>query len=76
MSVGSIDIRAAIPEASPDAFTPEYFRDEGQPQQWPAFVRELSAQIPPFETEISELAAFIAPATVAARAQLQKEGHG
>jgi hypothetical protein len=45
-------------------------------QQWSAFVRDLSAQIPPFETVISELAAFLAPVTVAARALLQKEGHG
>jgi hypothetical protein len=58
------------------AFTPEFFRDESKMQQWSAFVRDLSAQIPPFETVISELAAFIAPVTVAARAQLRKEGHG
>jgi hypothetical protein len=45
-------------------------------QQWSAFVRDLSAQIPPFETVISELAAFIAPVTVEAGALLQKEGHG
>jgi hypothetical protein len=42
--------------------TPEFFRDEDKLQQWSAFVRDLSAQIPPFETVISELAAFIAPA--------------
>jgi predicted nucleotidyltransferase component of viral defense system len=68
--------QTAIPEAPPDAFTPEFFRDEGKLQQWSAFVRDLSAQIPPFESVISELAAFIAPVTVAARALLQKKGHG
>ena len=49
---------------------------EGKLQQWSAFVRDLSAQIPPFETVISELAAFIAPVTVEARTLLQTEGHG
>ena len=68
--------QTAIPEAPPDAFTPEFFRDEGKLQQWSAFVRDLSMQIPPFETVISELAAFIAPVTAEARALLQKEGHG
>ena len=33
---------------APDAFTPEFFRDESKLQQWSAFVRDLSAQIPPF----------------------------
>jgi hypothetical protein len=37
--------QTAIPEAPPDAFTPEFFRDEGKLQQWSAFVRDLSAQI-------------------------------
>jgi predicted nucleotidyltransferase component of viral defense system len=68
--------QTAIPEAPPDAFTPEFFRDEGKLQQWAAFVRDLSAQIPPFETVISELAAFIGPVAVEARALLQKERHG
>jgi hypothetical protein len=54
---------------------PEFFRDEGKLQQWSAFVRNLSEQIPPFETVISELAAFFAPATIEARVLLQKEGH-
>jgi predicted nucleotidyltransferase component of viral defense system len=68
--------QTAIPEAPPDAFTPEFFRDEGKLQQWSAFVRDLSAQIPAFETVISELAAFIAPVTIEARALLQREGLG
>ena len=58
------------------AFTPEFFRDEGKLQQWSAFVRDLSAQIPSFETVISELAAFIAPATIEARVLLQKDVRG
>jgi hypothetical protein len=65
--------QTAIPEAPPDAFTREFFRDEGKLQQWSAFVRDLSAQIPPFETVISELTAFIAPVTVKARALLQRK---
>src|SRR5271170_4604434 len=68
--------QTAIPETPPDAFTPEFFRDEGKLRQWSAFVRDLSAPIPPFETVISELAAFIDPVTVETRALLQKEGHG
>jgi len=66
--------QTAIAEAPPDAFTPEFFRDEGKLQQWSVFVRDLSAQIPPFDTVISELAAFIAPVTVEARTLLRKEG--
>ena len=65
--------QTAIPEAPPDAFTPEFFRDEGKSQQWSAFVRDLSAQIPPFETVISELAAFIAVVPVEARALYRRK---
>ena len=65
---------AADSRGAPGTFTPGCCRDEGKLQQWSAFVRDLSAQVPPFETVISELAAFIAPVTVEARALLQKEG--
>lgn len=52
-----------IPEALPDAFTPAFFRDASKLQQWTAFVRDLSAEPPSFETVVSELALFIgAPA--------------
>jgi len=61
---------------SPDAFTPEFFRDEDKLRQWSAFVRDFSVPIPPLGTVISELAAFIDPVTVEARALLQKEGQG
>jgi predicted nucleotidyltransferase component of viral defense system len=48
-----------IPEALPDAFTPAFFRDPSKLQQWTAFVRDLSAEPPSFETVVSELAIFI-----------------
>jgi predicted nucleotidyltransferase component of viral defense system len=65
--------QTAIPAELPDAFTPAFFRNEGKLQQWSAFIRDLSAETPPFETIISELAAFIDPATAQARILLQKE---
>lgn len=65
--------QTAIPEALPDAFTPAFFRNDGKLQQWSAFVHDLSAETPPFETIISELAAFIAPATAQARGLVQKD---
>jgi hypothetical protein len=68
--------RTPIPDAIPDAFTPEFFRNESKLQQWSAFVRDLSGEIPPFATIISELATFIDPITVQARALLEKEYSG
>jgi predicted nucleotidyltransferase component of viral defense system len=65
--------RTPIPDTPPDAFTPEFFRNEGKLRQWSAFVRDLSGEIPPFATIISELAAFIGPVTTRARTLLQKE---
>jgi Nucleotidyl transferase AbiEii toxin, Type IV TA system len=65
--------QTAIPDGPPDAFTPAFFRNEGKLQQWLAFVRDLSAETPPFETIVSELAAFIDPATAKARILLKKE---
>jgi hypothetical protein len=65
--------QTAIPNALPDAFTSAFFRNEGKLQQWSAFVRDLSAETPPFETIVSELAAFIDPATAQARILLKKE---
>jgi hypothetical protein len=37
--------QTAIPEALPDAFTPEIFRDEGKLQQWSVFSAEARAQL-------------------------------
>lgn len=62
-----------IPGELPDAFTPAFFRNEGKLQQWSAFVRDLSSEIPPFERIIAELAAFIDPASAQARILLQKK---
>jgi hypothetical protein len=50
-----------VPQSLPDAFTPEFFREPSKLQQWAAFVRDLSAKPPPFETVVLELAAFIGP---------------
>lgn len=50
-----------IPQALPDAFTPEFFRDPSKLQQWAAFVRDLAGEQPSFETVVSELAAFMGP---------------
>lgn len=62
-----------IPQKEPDAFTPEFFRDGSKLQQWSAFIRELSAETPPFETVVSELAAFIGPFASAARAAMLRK---
>lgn len=48
-----------IPEALPDAFTPEFFRDPNKLQQWTAFTRDLSTTAPPFEQAVLDVAAFI-----------------
>lgn len=66
--------QTAIPEVLPDAFTPEFFNNEGKQKQWAAFIRDLTAVTPPFEMVISDLAAFIHPAALQARALLQRSG--
>jgi hypothetical protein len=48
-----------IPQSLPDAFTPEFFRDPNKLQQWTAFVRDLAAEPPSFETVVSEVAILI-----------------
>ena len=62
-----------IPQKEPDVFTPEFFRDGSKLQQWSAFIRELSAETPPFETVVSELAAFIGPFASEARAAMLRK---
>jgi predicted nucleotidyltransferase component of viral defense system len=59
-----------IPQTLPDAFTPEFFRDPAKVQQWSAFIRDLSAEVPKFETVVSELGAFVLPFANEARAML------
>jgi predicted nucleotidyltransferase component of viral defense system len=56
-----------IPDALPDAFAPEFFRNTGKLQQWSAFVRDLSAETPSLETVVSDLAAFLGPIADEAR---------
>jgi predicted nucleotidyltransferase component of viral defense system len=62
-----------IPQRQPDAFTPQFFRDGNKVQQWSAFIHDLSAETPPFETVVSELADFISPFASEARALLLRE---
>jgi len=62
-----------IPRTIPDAFSPEFFRDEGKVRQWFAFIRDLSADTASFEIVVSELAAFIRPFSNEARALMQRE---
>jgi predicted nucleotidyltransferase component of viral defense system len=64
--------KTAVPETLPDAFTPEFSRDEVKLRQWSAFVRDLSSDVPPFQTIISELATFVSPAAAEARARSLK----
>jgi predicted nucleotidyltransferase component of viral defense system len=63
-----------IPETLPDAFTPGFFRNQGKIQQCSAFVRDLSAESPTLETVVSELATFIGPHAIEARALVQLSG--
>ncbi|HEY0686298.1 MAG TPA: nucleotidyl transferase AbiEii/AbiGii toxin family protein [Steroidobacter sp.] len=50
-----------LPQTIPDAFTPAFFRDPSKLLQWAAFIRDLSTEPPPFETVVSEIAAFVRP---------------
>ena len=60
--------RTAIPSEVPDALTPEFARDASKRRQWDAFVRELAAGPDSLETVVSDLAAFLMPMAVKARA--------
>ncbi len=60
--------RTAIPSGVPDALTPEFARDASKLRQWDAFVRELAAGPDSLETVVSDLAAFLMPMAVKARA--------
>jgi hypothetical protein len=60
-----------IPEADRDPMPSVHLYD---PDRQLLFA--ISLRILPFETMTSDLAVFIAPVTVEARALFQKEGHG
>jgi predicted nucleotidyltransferase component of viral defense system len=60
--------RTAIPSEVPDALTSEFARDAIKRRQWDAFVRELAAGPDSLETVVSDLAAFLMPMAVKARA--------
>ena len=63
-NAGALQYRAGIP----DALTPEFARDASKRRQWDAFVRELAARPDSLETVVSDLAAFLMPMAVKARA--------
>ena len=58
----------AIPSEVPDALTSEFARDASKRRQWDAFVRELAAGPASLEIVVSDLAAFLMPMAVKARA--------
>ncbi|MDO8432073.1 MAG: nucleotidyl transferase AbiEii/AbiGii toxin family protein [Candidatus Binatus sp.] len=60
--------RTAIPNEVPDALTPEFARDASKRRQWESFVRELAAGSGSLETVVSDLAAFLMPMALKARA--------
>lgn len=62
-----------LPVALPDAFTPEFFRDADKLQQWSAFVRDLSTDVPSLDAVIADISKFIEPATTEARTMLPKK---
>ena len=60
--------RTAIPSEVPDALTSEFARDASKRRQWDAFVRELAAGPDSLEAVVSDLAAFLMPMAIKARA--------
>ncbi len=65
--------RTEIPSEVPDALTPEFARDANKRRQWDAFVRELSAVPYSLETVVSDLAVFLMPMAVKARASTRNK---
>jgi hypothetical protein len=58
----------AIPSEVPDALTSEFARHASKRRQWDAFVRELAAGPDSLEAVVSDLAVFLMPMAVKARA--------
>jgi hypothetical protein len=50
-----------IPISAPVALTQEFANDAGKQQQWAAFTRDLTADIPSLEQVVTDLAIFLMP---------------
>ena len=61
--------RTAIPSEIPDALSPEFAGDASKRRQWDAFVRELAVRPDSLEAVVSDLAFFLMPLAVKARAR-------
>ena len=59
--------KTAIPEATPDALTPDFAADPDKIAQWSAFTRDLAIDTGSLADVISSLAAFLMPYAEAAR---------
>lgn len=57
-----------LPEAAPDALTPQFAEDPSKARQWRAFVDGLETEPPPLMDVIADLAARLMPITERARA--------
>ncbi len=57
-----------LPEATPDALTPQFGEDPSKIRQWRAFVDGLSTEPPPLVEVLAELAAHLMPLTERVRA--------
>jgi Nucleotidyl transferase AbiEii toxin, Type IV TA system len=50
-----------IPVSAPVALTQDFANDAGKQQQWAAFTRDLTADIPSLEQVVTDLAIFLMP---------------
>lgn len=60
-----------LPEAAPDALTPEFAEDPSKARQWRAFMDGLETQLPPLMDVTADIAARLMPITELARALSQ-----
>lgn len=65
--------KTAIPTTLPDALTPAFTEDPAKAAQWAAFVKDVAAEPGPLAGVVADLAAFLMPRAVEARAKLAKK---